>query len=103
VLVVPSLARTPRSLLANVYVFANGIKDGGPLHFQPDVFDRPPSTAGYRPLCVLNLVRWKMGTTAHVLTSATQMKTAVSRGQLTITRTGVVINMPVLTWPGGHR
>src|SRR5918996_2581434 len=47
VLVVPSLASAPDAMLANVYVFKNGLKGGGPFGFQPDVFDNPPSTAGY--------------------------------------------------------
>ncbi len=103
VLLVTSLAGTPPSLLANVYVFANGIKGGGPLHFQPDVFDSPPGTSGYRPLRRLNLVQWKQGVPAGVLRSAFEVKQAATRGKLTIKRTGVVINAPVLTWPGGHR
>ena len=50
VLVVPSLAKASDEMLANVYVFKNGSKGMGPLGFQPDVFDNPPGTAGYRPL-----------------------------------------------------
>lgn len=38
VLTVPALAQAPEAMLARVYVFANGIKDGGPLKFQrPDL------------------------------------------------------------------
>lgn len=103
VLVAPSLAQTPRHLLANVYVFTNGIRGDGPLHFQPDVFDSPPGTAGYRPLRELNLVARKEGQRARVLRSATSVKLAATRGEITIRPTGVVINMPMLTWPGGQR
>ena len=42
VLVVPSLAQAPEVMLANVYVFTNGIRGVGPFKFQPDVFDNPP-------------------------------------------------------------
>jgi hypothetical protein len=42
VLVVPSLALAPASILAAVYVFTNGVRGDGPFGFQPDVFDRPP-------------------------------------------------------------
>jgi len=103
VLVVPSLARASAPMLANVFVFTNGIKDGGPLRFQPDVFDNPPGTPGYRPLRELNLVTWKEGYRARVLRSVAAMKMAVARGEVTIERTGVVINMPILSWPGGQR
>ena len=56
VLVVPSLAQAPEAMLANVYVFKNGVKGSGPFGFQPDVFDNPPGTDGYRPLRAINIV-----------------------------------------------
>ena len=58
-LVVPSLAKASDDMLANVYVFKNGVKGMGPLGFQPDVFDNPPGTEGYRPLRRLILLTWK--------------------------------------------
>jgi len=103
VLVVPALAEVPQRALANVYVFTNGIKDGGPLKYQPDVFDNPPGTPGYSPLRALNLVTWKSGSSARVLKSAAEVKEAEAKGEVTITRPGVVVNMPMLTWQGGHR
>jgi hypothetical protein len=103
VLAVPALAEVPQGALANVYVFTNGIKGGGPLRFQPDVFDNPPGTPGYSPLRALNLVTWKNGASPRVLKSAPEVKAAESKGEVTITRPGVVVNMPLLTWPGGHR
>lgn len=103
VLVVPSLAQAPAAMLANVYVFTNGIRDGGPLKFQPEVFDNPPGTPGYRPLRELNLVTWKHGYRPRVLQSPVEVKLAAARGEVSIQRTGVVINMPILSWPGGQR
>jgi hypothetical protein len=103
VLAVPALAEVPRGALATVYVFTNGIKGGGPLKFQPDVFDNPPGTPGYSPLRALNLVTWRNGTPPRVLKSAADVKEAEAKGEVTITRPGVVVNMPMLTWPGGHR
>jgi len=103
VLVVPALAQAPESAVANVYVFTNGIKDGGPLKYQPDVFDRPPGTAGYTPLRSLNLVTWGNPLAARELKSEAAVKDAEARGEVTIERPGVVINMPLLTWPGGRR
>lgn len=103
VLVVPALAQAPAALLANVYVFTNGVKGEGPLGFQPDVFDRPPGTAGYSPLRALHLVTWQDPQGARVLKSAAEVAAAAARGEVTIERPGVVINMPLLTWPGGRR
>ncbi len=103
VLVVPSLARAPEEMLAAVYVFKNGIKGKGPFGFQPDVFDRPPGRDGYSPLRALNLVTWKNPQVARELKSAAEVKDAEARGEATIERPGVVVNMPMLTWPGGRR
>jgi hypothetical protein len=103
VLVVPALAQAPNATLSNVYVFTNGIRGEGPLGFQPDVFDNPPGTAGYSPLRALNLVTWKRLESARELKSAAEVKRAVNRAEVTSERPGVIINMPLLTWPGGRR
>ncbi len=103
VLVVPALAQAPPPLLANVYVFKNGVRGGGPFKYQPDVFDNPPGSDGYRPLRAINLVSWKNEGTARVLRSEREVKAAASAGEVTIERPGVVANMPLVTWPGGGR
>jgi len=103
VLVVPSLAQAPSATLANVYVFTNGIRGEGPFRFQPDVFDNPPGTAGYSPLRALNLVTWKEEPLARKLKSAAEVEGAMEKGEVTVKQPGVVVNMPMLTWPGGRR
>jgi len=103
VLVVPALAQAPPSLLANVFVFKNGVRGGGPFKYQPDVFDNPPGTEGYRPLRALALVTWKNEQAARVLKSAREVKAAEQAGDVVIERPGVVVNMPLVTWPGGRR
>ncbi|NIU77856.1 MAG: hypothetical protein GWN71_31185 [Gammaproteobacteria bacterium] len=104
--VVPSLARVPPEATANVFVFTNGVQpDGarGPLEYQPDVFDCPVDTDCYRPLRTVNLVTWSDPAAARVLRSAAGVRRAEAAGELGIERTGVVVNMPLLTWPGGNR
>jgi len=59
VIVVPELAKVPKELLTNVYVFKNGVKGNGPFEFQADVFDNPPGTDGYRPLRSVLIATWK--------------------------------------------
>lgn len=103
VLVVPSLAQVPPSALAKVYVFKNGVKGEGPFGFQPDVFDAPPSRAGYSPLRAIHLVTWKEGSQPRLLRSADEIAAAESRRELAVERSGSVVNMPLLTWPGGAR
>jgi hypothetical protein len=103
VLVVPSLADAPESMLATVYVFTNGVEGEGPLGFQPDVFDNPPETDGYTPLRALNRVTWTDEGNARILRSATEVQEAEAAGEVSIDQPGVVVNMPFLTWPGGQR
>ncbi len=103
VLVVPALAQAPATMLANVYVFTNGVRGGGPFKFQPDVFDNPPGSEGYRPLRAIHLVKWKSERAARVLKSADEVKAVERAGEIVIERPGVVANMPLVTWPGGGR
>ena len=103
VLFVPSLAGTPDTALANVYVFSNGIEGMGPLGYAPDVFDNPPGTDGYSPLRSLNMVSWVNPAEARELKSAADVLAAESAGELVIEQPGVVINMPFVVWDGGKR
>ncbi len=103
VLVVPALAQAPVTMLANVYVFINGVRGGGPFKFQPDVFDNPPGSEGYRPLRAIHLIKWKNERVVRVLKSAAEVKAAEKAGEIVIERPGVVANMPLVTWPGGGR
>lgn len=103
VLHVPSLAETPDSALANVYVFTNGIEGMGPLGFAEDVFNNPPDTPGYTPLRRLVLVTWADPTAARVLKSAAEVLDAAATGAVTLEEPGVVINMPFVVWDGGKR
>lgn len=103
VITVPALAKAPEAMLANVYVFNNGVKGMGPLGFQPDIFDNLPGSEGYRPLRRIGFVTWKNETSARELKSVAELMDAMSKGQLTIQRTDVVVNMPMLLWPLGRR
>lgn len=104
--VVPSLAAVPEGSTAAVYVFTNGlVPDGprGPLGFQPDVFDCAVGTDCYTPLRGVRLVTWTSPDEARVLDSADGVLSAIEAGELTLERPGVIVNMPLLTWPGGER
>lgn len=103
VVVVPALGRIPEEALGDVYVFVNGVGGMGPMGFQPDVFDSVPGDPGYTPLRVLNLVTWRPGAEARELRSLAEIEGARSAGEIRIERPGVVINMPIVRWPGGSR
>jgi len=101
--VVPSLARVPADLLGDVYVFTNGVKGDGPFGFQADVFDSVPGDPRYTPLRSVVLVAWKDGVSPRVLGSMEAIREAIDKGELTVRRPRVVVNMPILIWPGGTR
>lgn len=103
VLLVPSLAQAPQPMLADVYVFTNGVSGEGPFGFQPDVFDSPPPSKSYSPLRTVNVVTWAQEGSAVELRSATEVLEAHERGAVAIERTGTVVNMPMVTWLGGQR
>lgn len=106
VITVPELARTPDAALGPVYVFTNGVRpDGprGPLGFQPDVFDTAPGEPAYTPLRRLVQLTWTEDAQQRLLTSSAEIEQAVDAGELSMKRTDVVVNAPLLTWPGGQR
>ena len=103
VLVVPALVDVPQSALARVYVFTNGVEGEGPFGFQADVFDNPPGSDGYSPLRTIRRVAWVDGSEARLLTSDGDVQADLENGEVTIELPGVVVNMPMLTWPGGQR
>lgn len=103
VLHVPSLADVPADLLADVYVFDNGLEGMGPFGFQADVFDNPPGTPGYSPLRRVNVVTWADPAQAREFTSVDEILSAQDAGEVTIAQPGVVVNMPFVVWDGGQR
>jgi hypothetical protein len=103
VLYVPALAKVPADVLADVYVFENGVSGKGPLGFQPDVFNNPPGTEGYSPLRQIILVKWADGVQARELKSAADVAAAEAGNELTTSQSGVVVNMPFMVWDGGKR
>lgn len=103
---VPSLAEVSDRLVAPVYVFANGIQpDGGrgPFGFQPDVFSTVPGDPGYTPLRSVHLVEWQPDTEPDLLTAADDIQQAQRAGDIVVSEPGIVVNMPITTWPGGRR
>lgn len=103
VLLVPTLAKIPQDLLADVYVFTSGVKDGGPFGFQPDVFSSVPGDPRYTPLRAVTLVAWRDRVQARTLGSVEEIREAARKGEVTLKQAGVVVNMPILVWPGGQR
>jgi hypothetical protein len=105
--VVEALADVPEQARGTLYVFTNGLVPSdtptGPLGFQPDVFDSVPGDATYTPLREIVMVTWQDESDARLLTSTEEVEAAGADGLVTLEPSGVVVNAPVLTWPGGQR
>lgn len=105
---VPGLADVPEGVAGAIYVFQNGIDrsgtepwGGGPFHYQIDVLGSVPGDENYSPLRIPHMVTWDESATPRVLRSVREIREAEAAGELTVERTGVVVNAPVVKWPGG--
>lgn len=102
----PALANASSDMVAPVYVFTNGIQPTGPhgpFGYQPDVFGTVPGDPGYRPLRSVHLVEWADGTDPRALTSTADVTQAERAGDVAVSTPGIVVNMPITTWPDGSR
>lgn len=94
--------------LAPIYVFRNGIDrsnaepwGGGPFGFQIDILDSVPGDEDYTPLRRPNVVTWNEDADPRILESVEELMEAEEAGDLSIQRMDVVVNAPVVDWPGG--
>ena len=100
---VTELKNISQENMAKVYVFTNGISGsgpygGGPFMFQIDVFDSIPDQVGYSQFRVPYLVTWNDNSTPRLLTSVEEILEAEANGELTIQKTGSVVNAPMIVW-----
>jgi hypothetical protein len=100
---VPELKNIPEDQMARVYVFTNGVSGsepygGGPFMFQIDVFDSIPGQAEYSQFRIPYLVTWNDDTSPRILTSESQILKAESDGKVTIEKSTLVVNVPMITW-----
>lgn len=99
----PTLEKTPKSVLEEVYTFKNGITGIGIHGFQEEVFTNTPlHTNEYSALRSIIDVSWKSGQKAEVLESIEEIKKAEQAGRIEIKQTNVVINVPQIIWPDGQ-
>lgn len=94
----PILKNTPKTALANIYEFTNGIEGSGPAGFQPNVADSQPGDSEYSPLWSVQHVTWKDVSKAQELKSEDAIIAARDAGYLTVEETGVIVNCPFVQW-----
>lgn len=94
--VVPELANVPRNALANLYLFMNGVEGPNPFGFQMNVLDSTLGDPGYSPLWRHTFVTWNEGVESRELTSEKAILEAAEAGDVTLERSNLVVNCPVL-------
>ena len=80
----------PGNKLAPIWAFTNGAPG------QSNIVDTVPGRANYSPLWRVQMVTWAEGASPRVLKSAAEVRSASASGELTIERTSMVVNCPVL-------
>lgn len=105
---VSDLSKMSADPLSNVYVFTNGIPGdgpyiGGPFMYQIDVFDSIPGDADHTQFKIPSLVTWNEDSEPRILTSVEEIMKAKENGELSITKSELVVNMPMVTWYDGEK
>ncbi|MEJ7642090.1 MAG: hypothetical protein WKF36_07830 [Candidatus Nitrosocosmicus sp.] len=90
----PSLANTSESARQQGYVFTNGIRGEGQAGFQLPVASSAPDDEKYSPLFAIDYVKWNDDSNARVLKSVNEVLEAQNNGEISITKTNIVINIP---------
>jgi hypothetical protein len=92
----PLLSQIPEAYLSQAYVFTNGIAGEGPFGFQIPVLSAKPSDSNYSPLLHVNTATWRDNSSAKILKSVQDIMDAEKNSDLTINKTGIVVNHPVM-------
>src|SRR6476620_5065059 len=89
----PVLVLIPELVRQQGYEFVNGIRGEGPFGFQLPVATGDES---YSPIVQLNFVEWHDNAIPRELKSAKEILSAQTNGELTVTKTTILINSPVV-------
>lgn len=89
-----SNATGPQTGAADIFLFTNGAAD------QPAILSTAPHKDDYTPAFLVNRVTFSGQ--PEPLDSAQAVADAVAMGKATVERTDIVVNYPVVKWPGGE-
>ena len=92
----PLLSQIPEASLSQAYVFTNGISGEGPFGFQIPVLSAKPGDSNYSPLLHVNTATWRDNSSAKILKSLQDIMDAEKNSDLTINKTGIIVNHPVI-------
>ncbi len=65
-----------------IWIFVNGIEGSGVMGFQPAIFDNKAGQAAWSPFWDHRALMWSEGVTPRVLRSSTEIREALSAGEL---------------------
>jgi hypothetical protein len=82
----------PGNAVVPLYTVTNGVT--GQHNVTGDTI--APGQTAYPPLWAINKVTWKQGVKPRLLTSYAAIQKALSRGQVTVARTSLVVNCPLV-------
>jgi len=105
----PSLALVSESSRQQGYEFVNGVRGQGAFGYQLPVASKLPVDNDYSPIVQLNFVKWNRDITdygstfnnhtsnnARELKSVSEIMSAQTNKELTIARTNILVNSPVI-------
>jgi hypothetical protein len=102
------LVQTPSEATEQAYIFTNGIKGQGHLGYQPTIVEtKPGDKKQYSPFKHVNLVEWKIPSSARELKSIQELVNAQNIGEIitinttATSATNLVINSPAIKWQDG--
>jgi predicted lipoprotein with Yx(FWY)xxD motif len=93
---VERLGEVPESATAKLYLFMNGVEGPNPFGFQANVIDSVPGEPGYSPLWLVHAVEWTDESEARELRSERDILDAREAGELTVSKTELIKNSPVV-------
>lgn len=97
----PNLASAANtSAVDDIYVFTN-FKQGNVIASAPEPLGPNNTNSDYSPLWQVNMVTWSSGAEPQTLTSEKDIKDAEAAKQLTIKKTDIIVNCPVISTPHG--
>jgi len=100
---VPRLANAidaPNGAVDDIYQVTN-FKQGNVVPSAPIPAGPSNSDPNYTPLWQVTLVTWNNGVTPHVLKSEEEIFAARDAGQVTLQKTNIVVNCPIIYTPFG--
>ncbi len=101
--IAPSLGKTPKESLGDVYMFLNGTKGNGTRGFQDEVFSSTPTqTEQYSAIRSVIHVTWKDNQEPEVLDSVQKILDTQKEDKIELEKTSAIINMAQIVWPDGQ-